>query len=98
MTRLGYLYEMGRGLAQSDAQAVAWYRMAAEKGDPLGMTNLGSMYAQGRGVPRDDVQAVAWFRKAAEKGDALGMKNPWPDVPERARSATGRRRGPCLAA
>jgi TPR repeat protein/formylglycine-generating enzyme required for sulfatase activity len=73
MNRLGYMYENGLGLAQSDPQAVAWFRKAAEKNNPEGMYNLGTMYANGRGVAKDDAQAVAWFRKAAEKNSPEGM-------------------------
>ena len=58
-----------------DAQAVVWFRKAAEKGRPDGMSYLGSMYEDGRGVAQDDAQAVAWFRKAAENGDPEGMIN-----------------------
>jgi TPR repeat protein len=63
---LGYMYEEGIGFAQSDQQAVAWFRKAATFGSPTGMYCLGWMYQNGRGVARDDAQAAAWFRKAAE--------------------------------
>jgi hypothetical protein len=62
---LGYMYEGGLGFAQSDQQAVTWFRKAAEYGSPTGMYCLGWMYQNGRGVARDDAQAVAWFGKAA---------------------------------
>ena len=75
MTRLGYMYQFGRGVAQSDAQACDWYRKAADTGYPRGMTNVGWMYANGRGVALDNVQAVAWYRKAIEKGDPLAMND-----------------------
>jgi TPR repeat protein/formylglycine-generating enzyme required for sulfatase activity len=73
MNRLGYLYENGLGLAQSDFKAFVWYRKAAENGDPEGMFNLGKMYDAGRGVGKDDTQAVTWYRKAAQFGDPQGM-------------------------
>ena len=57
------------------AQAVAWYRKAAEQGDAVAQNNLGVSYAKGEGVPRDAAQAVAWFRKAAEQGNAVAQKN-----------------------
>lgn len=31
--KLGWMYETGRGVAQSDADALTWYRKAAEQGD-----------------------------------------------------------------
>lgn len=60
----------GRGVPQSDAEAVKWYRKAAEQGYMYGQYNLGGMYEAGLGVPRDDGEAVKWFRKAAEQGHA----------------------------
>jgi TPR repeat protein len=60
---------------QDDAQAVAWYRHAAEQGHANAQFNLGVMYANGRGVPKDDTQAVAWFRHAADVGDADAQFN-----------------------
>jgi hypothetical protein len=65
----------GRGVPQDDAEAVRWYRLAAEQGVALAQTNLGVMYASGRGVPKDDVEAVRWFRLAAEQGVALAQTN-----------------------
>jgi TPR repeat protein len=71
----GLMYADGRRVAQDDAQAVARYRQAAEKGDPEAMTKLGTMYRDGRGVAQDDAQAVAWYRKVAEAGDPWGTRN-----------------------
>jgi uncharacterized protein len=69
------MYEHGRGVAKDDAQAVAWYRKAADQGDADAQNNLGLMYANGRGVAKDDAQAVAWYRKAADQGDADAQYN-----------------------
>jgi TPR repeat protein len=49
---LGWMYEQGRGIAQDDAQALAWYRKAAEQGDEQARNNLRRMEAQGRGSSR----------------------------------------------
>ena len=43
--RLGVLYRQGYGVKQDYAQAVRWFRSAAEKGNTLGELNLGVMYA-----------------------------------------------------
>ena len=41
---LGLMYEKGLGgLPKDDAQAVSWYRKAADAGDPRGMSGLGLM-------------------------------------------------------
>jgi hypothetical protein len=69
------MYENGRGVAKDDAEAVQWYRKAAEQGYALGQNNLGVMYRDGRGVARDDALAVSWLRKAAEQGNSLAQKN-----------------------
>ena len=75
MTKLGVMYENGRGVPRNDAQAASWYRKAANAGDARGMSSLGFLYMNGRGVPRNDAQAVSWSRKAADAGDARGMSN-----------------------
>ena len=54
----------GRGVPQDDAEAVKWYRKAADQGYALAQTNLGIMYDDGRGVPQDYVQAHMWFNLA----------------------------------
>ena len=57
------------------AQAVEWYRKAAEQGHANAQNNLGAMYEYATGVPQDDAQAVEWYRKAAEQGDAFAQNN-----------------------
>jgi TPR repeat protein len=43
--------------AQDYAEAVKWYRKAAEQGDVKAQSNLGVMYASGQGVKQDLVLA-----------------------------------------
>ena len=62
------VYAAGRGVSQDAAEAVTWFRRAAEQGHAGAQFTLGVMYAAGEGVPEDDVEAVAWFRRAAEQG------------------------------
>ena len=66
--KAGSIYLQGLGVAQDYAEAVTWYRKAAEQGYAAAQNNLGSMYLNGRGVGQDDAEAVSWFRKAAEQG------------------------------
>ncbi|MEZ5599776.1 MAG: hypothetical protein R3F36_01530 [Candidatus Competibacteraceae bacterium] len=47
-------------MPQDDAQAIAWYRKAAEQ-DCRRQVNLGIMYEQGEGVPADKV-GIFWYR------------------------------------
>jgi len=57
------------------AEAVKWYRKAAEQGDADAQFNLGVMYDEGHGVLQDDAEAVKWYRKAAEQGNAKAQFN-----------------------
>ena len=57
------------------AQAVHWYRLAAEQGQPQAQSNLGFMYQNGQGVARDPGQAVQWWRRAALGGNTSALFN-----------------------
>jgi len=61
--------------AQDDAEAVRWFRKAADQGLALAQDNLGGMYANGRGVRQDDAEAVQWHQRAANQGIALAQNN-----------------------
>jgi TPR repeat protein len=74
---LGKMNEVGQGVPQDDAQAVAWSRKAADQGFAPAQDDLGKMYHKGRGVPRDDAQAVAWFRRAADQGFPAQFSLGW---------------------
>ena len=52
MTNLGLMYENGTGVAKDAAEAVRWYRKAADAGDAPGMSNLGLMYGKARASRR----------------------------------------------
>ena len=82
---LGLMYDNGQGVQQDhaeavkwfrkaaeqdDAEAAKWYRKAAEQGIVVAQFNIGVMYAGGEGVPQNHTEAVKWFRKAAERGYA----------------------------
>ena len=49
------------------AEAVRWYRLAAEQGYAAAQSNLGVMY--------DNGEAVRWYRLAAEQGYAAAQFN-----------------------
>ena len=57
------------------AEAVKWYRKAAEQGLALAQYNLGVSYANGLGVSQNYTEAVKWYRKAAEQGYAAAQYN-----------------------
>ena len=57
------------------AQALIWYRKAAEQGEAFAQHNLALMYQNGLGVPQDYAQALIWYRKAANRGVAAAQHN-----------------------
>jgi hypothetical protein len=69
------MYRKGQGVTKDDAQAVQWYRKAADQGHETAQFYLGYMYNNGQGVAKDDAQAVQWFRKAADQGHAAAQFN-----------------------
>ena len=64
---------VGEGVPQDYAEAVTWYRKAAEQGHSIAQYRLGFMYFEGQGVPRDHVEAAKWLRKAADQGLAVAQ-------------------------
>ncbi|MDG1302395.1 MAG: tetratricopeptide repeat protein, partial [Opitutae bacterium] len=65
----------GNGIPEDDAEAVRWYRKAAEQGNAQAQYNLGRMYANGNGVPEDNVMAYLWWNLAAAQGIESAKKN-----------------------
>ena len=73
---LGLMYDRGEGVAQDSAEAVKWYRLAAEQGNPIAQNSLGGFYYSGiGGVLKDHSEAVKWYRLAAKQGDNHGQFN-----------------------
>jgi uncharacterized protein len=68
-------WEDGRGVPQDYAEAMKWYRKAADKGNARAQFNLGFMYYDGKGVPQNYAEAMKWFRKAADQGHARAQFN-----------------------
>lgn len=69
--------EYNKGLAaynaKNYAEALKWYKLAADKGQPFAMNNLGIMYLTGNGVKIDDKEAFRWLKKAADKDVAAAI-------------------------
>jgi len=61
----------GTRRAADYAQAIVWFRKAADQGYAAAQYNLGVSYAAGQ----DYVQAVVWWRKAADQGYAAAQYN-----------------------
>jgi TPR repeat protein len=68
---LGYVYEDGHAVQQDYAEAMRWFRMAAEAPDrndaSIAQVEIGLMYANAQGVKEDYTEAANWFRKAKDK-------------------------------
>jgi len=82
---LGRRYDRGEGVVKDHAEAVKWYRKAAQQNFAVAQYNLGVCYEQG--VAKDEreelfpvaggdpVEAVKWYRKAAEQNYAPAQNN-----------------------
>ena len=70
-----FIFQLGRALhsAGNVADALSWYRQAADLGHAAAKSNLGYVYANGAGVERDDTAAFGWYRQAAEAGVVTAM-------------------------
>ena len=56
-------------LPGNNAEAVKWYRMAAEQGFADAQLNLGVMYYLGTGIPANNVIAYMWLSLAKAQGN-----------------------------
>ncbi len=61
------MYSEGKGVPKDCAEAVGWWRKAAEQGNAKAQYNLGLMYDNGEGVPQDYAQAHKWYNLAASR-------------------------------
>lgn len=71
-------YKNGRAATElkNYAEAMDWYRQAAEQGNARAINNIGVFYQYGHGVSQDYKEAMVWFQKAAVKGQfAISMYN-----------------------
>ena len=70
------LSTLGMGSVGKDAaEAVKWFRKAAEQGHSDAQNKLGCCYEEGSGVKKDLAEAAKWYRKAAEQGNAPAQYN-----------------------
>jgi TPR repeat protein len=68
---VGGCYNNGCGGVEEDhAEAVRFYRLAAEQGHAAAQFSLGAMIFNGEGVAQDHAEAVRLYRLAAQQGHA----------------------------
>jgi hypothetical protein len=72
---LGVHYAKGTGVAEDHAEAVKWYRLAADQGLANAQFNLGVWSEHGTGVVKDAAEAARWYRLAAIQGHASAQCN-----------------------
>jgi hypothetical protein len=61
-------------LRRDEAEAVRFYKLAADQGDALGQVYLGEFYERGcGGLPRDMAAAVRFYSLAADQGNGLAL-------------------------
>ena len=72
---LGFSYQQGIEVTQSDSIANLWFLKAAAQGYKDAQFKTAYNYATGRGVPKNDQQAFYWSAKCAEQGDVECMFN-----------------------
>src|SRR5579871_3998452 len=67
---IGFMHAYGWGVQRNPAEAITWYRKAANQGLQIAQHFLGLAYANGEGVRSDDAEAARWFARAAAQGFA----------------------------
>ncbi len=50
-------------MAKNPAEALKWYRIAAEKGDRESQSRLGAMYLNGEGTPVNEREGWRWINE-----------------------------------
>lgn len=69
---LGIVYSVGQyNVEQNYAEAIKWFTMAAEQGEPTAQYNLSLFYIEGFGVAPDTVQAQKWYDMALKQNPDL---------------------------
>src|SRR3954466_13606089 len=67
---VGFMHAYGWGFPRNPADAIEWYRKAAEQGLPVAQHYLGLAYVNGEGLRPDEAEAAQWFARAAAQGYA----------------------------
>jgi uncharacterized protein len=62
-------------VSESEAEAVNWFRKAAEQGLAASQAALGTRYFIGWGVPQSYAEAMNWSLKAAKQGNPSAQAN-----------------------
>lgn len=71
----GYCYYHGLGTSVDYAEAVYWYRKAADQNHRIALNNLGVCYELGKGVSKNYYEALRYYRKSADLGNSTSQCN-----------------------
>ena len=67
---VGFMHAYGWGVQRNPAEAITWYREAADQGLQVAQHFIGMAYVNGEGIRPDDAEAARWFARAAAQGFA----------------------------
>ena len=85
--RLAGLYDRSQ-VPGHDAEAVTWYRKAADAGDLASLLRLGQLLHLGKGIPQNELDATAKIKQAAE----ADYQPAWTILAERYEQGLGTRK------
>ncbi len=72
---LAECFEKGRGVNQSNQNALYYYRLAVDNGDVFAQDRLGDAYLKGEmGLKSDAKQAIYYYQLAANQGNEFSLK------------------------
>lgn len=72
----GELYLGGKGVPQSDVEALKWYRKGVAMGDTLSAWRIGQFYEEGRGgLAQSYEEALKWYHCAFGEMDSVSWKS-----------------------
>ena len=72
---LGEIFLYGvLGVAKDEAEAVKWFRKAAEQNHAEAQCSLGSCYFTGQGVAKDTVESWKWISLSAGQGNNTAIR------------------------
>lgn len=71
--KLGQMNKDGKGVLQSYAEALRWWRSASDAGSASAKISIGFMFDAGKGVEKNFREARKWYLAAAEMNDVTGQ-------------------------
>ncbi|GLR89752.1 SEL1-like repeat protein [Bradyrhizobium iriomotense] len=67
ITRIGWMYENGKGVPLDYTKAMEWYMKASDR-NAEAQERIGILYFYGWGVKQDNATAATWIHKSANQG------------------------------